>query len=198
MIKLKRKLSFRGHVYFEPVNPQRVKAALLYLKQHNPLYADIVIDESQIPVSLTSLNEPEETEHLSSDSHRTSIDLEDIENPLDLHRLVSNETMMLSNVPQAEDFSIAPGEGEIPLSMLQDLYCEELAHPHLFPTGKFGYKAERDIKLSPVKYFNQRLLNYTQKFAEDSDYIFYALSTIQQLNLNSQINIAMKKVSTVI
>ena len=47
-----------------------------------------------------------------------------------------------------------------------------------------------------VKYFNQRLLNYKQKFAADSDYIFYALSVMLQLNLNSQINIAMKKVCT--
>ena len=77
-----------------------------------------------------------------------------------------------------------------------DEKCEELAHPFLFPTGKFGYRVKRDIKLSPVKYFNQRLLNYKQKFASDSDYIFYALSVMLQLNLNSQINIAMKKVST--
>ena len=75
-----------------------------------------------------------------------------------------------------------------------DENCEELAHPFLFPTGKFGYRVERDIKLSPSKYFNQCLLNYRQKFASDSDYIFYALSLILQTNLNSQINIAMKKV----
>ena len=30
----------------------------------------------------------------------------------------------------------------------------------------------RDVKLSPCRYFNQRLLNYTQKFASDPDYIF--------------------------
>ena len=34
------------------------------------------------------------------------------------------------------------------------------------------------------------------EFASDSDYIFYALSATLQLNLNSQINIAMKKVCT--
>ena len=48
--------------------------------------------------------------------------------------------------------------------------------------------------MSPCKYFNQRLLNYTQKFASDPDYIFYAQSVTQHLNLNSCINIAMKKV----
>ena len=70
-----------------------------------------------------------------------------------------------------------------------------MSHPHLFPTGKFGYKVDREVKLSPSKYFNQRLLNYTQKFACDSDYIFFAHQVLQQLNLRSKINIAMKKVA---
>ena len=75
----------------------------------------------------------------------------------------------------------------------QDKYCEELAFPHIFSNGQFGYRVEREVKLSPVKYFNQRLLNYTQLFASDSDYIFFALSVTQQLKLNGQINIAIKK-----
>ena len=104
--------------------------------------------------------------------------------------------MCCSNIPQYEDLVIAPGEGTQPLPILMDDNCEELAHSYLFPTGKFGYKVEQDVVLSPVKYFNQRLLNYKQKFSSDSDYIFYALSVIQQLNLNSQINVAMKKVRT--
>ena len=45
-----------------------------------------------------------------------------------------------------------------------------------------------------MKLFNQRLLNYTQIFASDRDYIFFALSVTRQLKLQSQINIAMKKV----
>ena len=61
-----------------------------------------------------------------------------------------------------------------------------------FSNGEFGYRVEQEVKLSPVKYFNQRLLNYTQLFPSDSDYIFFALSVTQQLKLNSQINIAIK------
>ena len=49
-----------------------------------------------------------------------------------------------------------------------------------------------EVKLSPVKYFNQLLLNYTQLFASDSDYIFFALYVTQQLKLNSQISIVKK------
>ena len=58
-----------------------------------------------------------------------------------------------------------------------------LAFPYLFPNGKFGYTYARDVKLSPCKYFNQRLLNYSQKFSSDSDYIFYAQSVTQHINL---------------
>ena len=81
-----------------------------------------------------------------------------------------------------------------PNSLVADDNCELLAFLYLFPTGRFSCDIQRDIKSSPVKYFNQRLLNYTQLFASEADYIFYALSVSQQLKLNSQINTAMKKV----
>ena len=201
MVKLKRKLVYRGHVYFEAVSPDLVRSALQYLKLNNPLYCDIVIDIGQIPETLLSFAEPTEipieieVESGTSESVTPNAP-EDAYNPLDDFRLGTTETMLISNIPQAENLVIAPGEGMQPMSILFDEKCEELAHPHLFPTGKFGYRVERDVKLSPVKYFNQRLLNYKQKFSSDSDYIFYALSVMQQLNLNSQINIAMKKLCT--
>ena len=68
-----------------------------------------------------------------------------------------------------------------------------LAHPHLFPKGRFGYKYEREKEVSPSKYFNQRLLNYTQKFASDSDYISYANVVFQNISLTNQIDVAMRK-----
>ena len=48
-----------------------------------------------------------------------------------------------------------------------------MTHLHLFPPGKYGYKVQRDIPLSTSKYLNQQLLNYSQVFAADSDYIFF-------------------------
>ena len=188
MIKLKRKLSFRGHVYFETVSPDLVNLTLTYLKDNNHLYSDIVIDVGQIPSSLLSLTEPVDNSDHDLDDTGSQIEEKD---QLDAHRLDAHETTLISNmpqsVPQSEELTIAPGGGKL-MSILNDQYCEELAHPHLFATGNFGYKIERNIKLSPVKYFNQRLLNYKQKFASDADYIFFALSVMQQLNLNSQIN----------
>ena len=64
-----------------------------------------------------------------------------------------------------------------------------------FPTGVSGYQVKKDLKLSPLKYFNQRLSNYTQRFASDPDYKFLNLSLTQDLKLQIQINITMKKVA---
>ena len=87
--------------------------------------------------------------------------------------MVSNIIEPAFDKSQEGIISIAPGEKSKPVPVLKGVYCEELAHPNLFPTGRFGYKSRRDVPLSPAKYFNQRLLNYTQKFASDSEYIYF-------------------------
>ena len=193
-VTLKRRLMYRGHVYLKPVRPMFVKAVLQYLKENNHLYEDIDIDESRIPVELTSFTETDEIDmHIAGSS-----DHEDRENPLDEHRVSASETVLTSILPSDvsdESITIAPCEGKKPLSLIQDYKCEELAHPYLFPTGQFGYKVERYVDISPNKYFNQRLLNYKQKFASESDYIFFAHSVYQQLNMTSRINIALRKVN---
>ena len=53
---------------------------------------------------------------------------------------------------------------EKPNSLVADDNCELLAFPYLFQTEKFVYDFQRDTKLSPVKHFNQRLLNYLQLY----------------------------------
>ena len=95
-----------------------------------------------------------------------------------------------------EAVPVAPGLGKQSIYLLNDRFYKELSHPHLFPTGQFGYNVKRNINLSPSKYFKQRLLNYSQTFAGDSDYIFFAHAVLQRIQLNSQINIAMRKVSS--
>ena len=49
VVKLKRKLNYQGHVYFEAVRPETVFHALLYLRQDNALYSDIEIILDNIP-----------------------------------------------------------------------------------------------------------------------------------------------------
>lgn len=113
--------------------------------------------------SFEKLNDPEKLDN----NLNSMFGMEMLENEfekddtLNSYRTCANETLLISDIPNIllddENTILALGEGKTPFSLTNDNYCKELAHPHLFPTGKFGYKADRDIKLSPTKYFNQRL-----------------------------------------
>ena len=52
VIKLKPKLSYKGHLYFEVVLPKLLNQALMYLKENNTLYNDISLDIGNIPDDL--------------------------------------------------------------------------------------------------------------------------------------------------
>ena len=77
--------------------------------------------------------------------------------------------------------------------MMTDRHCEELAFPVLFPKGRFGYKMDRKEKLTPVRYFNARLLHYSGRFAMNPEYLFFAQFIIEQKKVSDSINIALKK-----
>ena len=123
-----------------------------------------------------------------------------MDNPLNAYRAAGYETTLVPEIPRIiEDDNVimAPGQGKTPVSVLNDDHCEELAFPYLFSTGKFGYKVKRETPLSPVKYFNQGLLNFRQSFASDADYYYYyyfARSIAEQHHLRSSINISLNKV----
>ena len=55
MLKLKRKLQFTGHVYFQAVRPEVVLHALQWLKRNNELYENVAINLQNIDHELSSL-----------------------------------------------------------------------------------------------------------------------------------------------
>ena len=118
--------------------------------------------------------------------------LETTSNPLNTHRHAADESLVIENENLLE---LAPGQDKVTRHILFDKKCEELAFPKIFFRGKFGYTFPREHHLTPTGYFNQRLLNFSQTFASNGDYIFFEQSVLQQKNLNDQINIAMKKVT---
>ena len=63
MLKLKRKLKYCGHQYYESAHPAIVHAALNYLKNNNQLYQDVNIAVTNIDNELVSF------ENTSNDSH---------------------------------------------------------------------------------------------------------------------------------
>ena len=176
MLKLKRKLEFRAHVYFQAVRPQFILDALNWLKLNNPLYNNITIYINNISANLTSLEQDDsassinfdENEKSSTDTCKKQITnnevTEEKDDPLNEYRQATNETCLQSVLPDYhvtiqsnkncslgnEVCNIAPGENKHPVSIMRDTKCEELAFPVLFPKGQYGYTHERKIKLTPV------------------------------------------------
>ena len=149
VIKLKRKLTYRGHAYFEAVRPELLNQTLIYLKENNPVYSDVSVDVGNIPENLLSFANDD-----IPWSCGTTKDSEEIENPLDVHRFNSQETLFVLSLLIGKEIRVAPGDGKQPTSILSDAFCEQLAFPCLFPQGKFGYNIERDVKLSPIEHFS--------------------------------------------
>ena len=53
-LKLKRKLAYRGHYMYDYISPEKVLCALRWLKQNNPLYADIDINEQWLEEAVSN------------------------------------------------------------------------------------------------------------------------------------------------
>ena len=108
MLKLKRKLEFRGHVYFQAVRPQFIRHALNWLKLNNPLYNNFTIDINNISANLTSLEQNDnassinfdENEKSSTDTCKKQVtnneDTEERDDPLNEYRQTTNETCLQS------------------------------------------------------------------------------------------------------
>ena len=224
MLKLKRNLQFRGHVYFQAVRPQLILNALSWLQKNNPLYQNTITNLPNIDSQLTNYSHVKDQPYTDgsyacvnecSQEEKPDVNNEDVddcekEDPLNENRAAICETCLQSIIPDYpaicneqqctstlsagnKIYDIAPVEKKHPVSIMTHRYCEELAFPVLFPKGRFGYKAERKTKLTPVKYFNARLLKYTGRFAMNLEYLFFAQFIIEQKKVSDSINIALKK-----
>ena len=56
IVKLKRKLEYKGHLVFEAVRPDVVIQFLEFLRSHNDSYSDIEINPANIPVDILVFN----------------------------------------------------------------------------------------------------------------------------------------------
>ena len=106
MLKLKRKLEFRGHVYFQAVRSQFIFDALNWLKLNNLLYNNITIDIKNINAKLASLDQ-DDSASATNQFNRTDIikqhipvtdhdDTEERDDPLNEYRQATNETCLQS------------------------------------------------------------------------------------------------------
>ena len=87
-----------------------------------------------------------------------------------------DSTHLQQKVTQLDDdmstYSLAPGEHNVPLSIIFDDHFEELAFVDKFLYGRFGCKADIAVRLYLSRYVNSRLLDVDPRCSSDVDYIF--------------------------
>lgn len=112
MLKLKRKLDFRSHVYFQAVRPDIVLNALNWLLVNNPLYRDVTVNMENIDSNLIELRmegSSETSTDLSSSSStliaseeqklKNDQDEEESADPLNEFRAPTIETCLQAILP---------------------------------------------------------------------------------------------------
>ena len=217
-VKLKRKIDFKGHVNSKDVRTSKVKNALGYLRQHNPLYKDVqvnsnwdtILEDESLNQILENANlEPSETDteervDEENDNNDDTTD-EQINEENHLNGVASDTClqaidMATEALAEFQDgvFSVAPAQGNTPIGLFRDykLDTEATSFPGLFPLGKNTFQQPRETKLSLSKYFNARLLSADLRFAQNAQYIFFAQYAKELDQMLSGISIAMRKGAT--
>ena len=138
LVKLKRDLTYKGYVYFQPVLPHIIYQVLAYLEWHNKFFGDISIAKylsSQDMSRFSDIGEPQEEKQSVTEKnfqmkkkwvkiwYNAEIDYTSVENPLNIHRSAWNETILVSkilNIINEENVIIPPGQGQKPVLILSD------------------------------------------------------------------------------
>jgi hypothetical protein len=82
-----------------------------------------------------------------------------------------------------EIFCLAPGEGFTPTNYMRLLNYIVNAFPEIFPDGKYGLDAKRDRKLTPIKFFAQRLMNMNNICSKNPGYQIVAIILLNLISL---------------
>ncbi|KAL6484420.1 hypothetical protein MHYP_G00064660 [Metynnis hypsauchen] len=212
-VKLKRRLCYRGHYQFQTISMQKVLSALLKLKEVHSEYRDIVInnvepdelfdnpvnddDDDDAPVDPenntgredTPQQNPESEQHDNegeSTEQQAGLSLDTCLQPPDLgqHLLSYNDGV----------FCIAPAERNNPISIFKVPKLEAMAFPVQFPTGENTFdEPHRHTALSPSRYFNARLFSADNRFARDTNYIFFAQFVTEMHLATASMSIQLRK-----
>ncbi|XP_061191659.1 uncharacterized protein LOC133199853 [Saccostrea echinata] len=189
-VKLKRKLSYKGYYEYQFVNPNDIKIALNYLKENNQWYHNVEInttwekgnDQSTLFCQPEVFDNEEiiEEQNIAIQEVATDTCLQ----PVDIAQEVLDHYF-------DDVYNIAPGEGQNPVRMLQEEGNEVKTFPYLYPSGKYSWNESRDVRITLSRYFNNRLMNADNRFAKDTNYIFFCqyLSELNQVIEKTQISI---------
>ena len=171
------------------IDTHKVFPALAWLKDNNPLYANVVIN-STYPDNTSDLHEPMEiTEEVTYK---------------DVSFIPTNYVIPLQNraLHTNKKHAAIPNSGytlpyitEQPINIFQHPSIEEWAFPNLYPYGTHGFQdAAKSFTLK--QYFTFRVTNLDTRWSSSVSNLFWALNVYEQHQLQSCISIALRLETT--
>ena len=128
LLKLKKKLYFKGHVYFERVMPQKIRAALKYLLGVNPLYHNVLIKDCSVNEDLLSSGSNLPKSNIDFDLESED-ELESAYNLFSTYRHAANKSLAIYN---ENVLGLGLGQDKEIKHILFDEKCKEVAFPKIF------------------------------------------------------------------
>ena len=210
-VRLKRKMDLKNAHIESFVRPHMLIEALKTFKSlGNVHYKDVQIDESFLekPENETPMDTDSDSGNSGSDSD--SFDNDDILDAVKIGQAKKDSHTCMVPINPEEDIvvndcnttlykklkengrshEIAPGENKRPSNWCREKDFDVKAFPTLHPTGKYGLYFDRPVQISCQMYFNQRLLNIDDRFAEDMPYLFMAQQFTERRALERQMDIS--------
>ena len=191
-VKLKRMKEFKHAVATENVRPLAVMAALQTLLKTSELYkeANITIhDKWDVNDSEEAIEDVSINQCTSDSDSDTFSEVGDDDTPLmtllDEHSVDKNEML-----------SVAPGEGQKPLSMFKDTNAEYLAFPTLYCGQKRVDNSERHVPVYYSDICKWELRCVDRRVALHIPNIFYKMKKLQIEQVSSKVHLAVRRCKT--
>ena len=85
------------------------------------------------------------------------------------------------------------GQGQVPTNWIREENHDVIAFPELYPDGKGGVNAKRQVKLCKTDFFSTKFLNKNKMYAKNSDYLFVAQQYLERHLMENYISVSGQK-----
>ena len=194
-VKLKRMKEFKHAVVTENVRPHAVMNALQTLLITSELYkeAKITVDDKWNVSPATS----HDTGIHSSNDTESSIDESDTFSEVDEHDTAPLMTLLdEQSLDKSAILSVAPGEGQRPLSIYKDPHAEYLAFPTIFCGQKRLENTERFVPVYYSDICKWELRCVDRRVAVHIPNIFYKMKKLQTEQVCNKVHLAVRRCKT--
>lgn len=170
------------------VSRKRIQNSLVWLTKNNKLYHDVSISNVEESQHMYESSSPTSNVSIFESAFHNSISFTPnsyVTPEVPLNRYVSgNDTSIpVINLPKVKSQ---------PINLFNHQKAEEMCFPWLFPNGENGLKQEREVKLSVLSYFQNRIMSVDSRWRKDISYLFWAVNVFEQHKLQEQISIAVR------